>query len=256
MVKKIYSYSAASKGSEELARRMGIRRVKHERSKVVGSPDLTLINWGSSNLPEHLTRGGTRIINPPGRVAVATDKLQAFRALSASAVRTPVFSTDLAIARHWLDEGITVFARTILTGHSGNGIVIMDPDDEDARHVRAPLYTQYVKKKDEYRIHVVNGVIIDRQKKGLKEEFQGRADVNFMIRNLQNGFIYARQNIVVPADVDNQALAAVAALQLNFGAVDVIWNERQQQAYVLEVNTAPGLTGTTLENYANALGAL
>ena len=36
---------------------------------------------------------------------------------------------------------------------------------------------------------------------------------------------------------------------LDFGAVDVLWNERQQKAYVCEVNTAPGLEGITLDNY-------
>jgi glutathione synthase/RimK-type ligase-like ATP-grasp enzyme len=48
-------------------------------------------------------------------------------------------------------------------------------------------------------------------------------------------------------------LAAVSALGLDFGAVDIIWNEREDKCYVLEVNTAPGLQGSTLENYANAI---
>jgi len=48
------------------------------------------------------------------------------------------------------------------------------------------------------------------------------------------------------------ALAAVSALGLDFGAVDIIYNEHENQYYVLEVNTAPGLEGTTVEKYAEA----
>ncbi|MNY63636.1 hypothetical protein D3C86_2006230 [compost metagenome] len=51
-------------------------------------------------------------------------------------------------------------------------------------------------------------------------------------------------------------MLAVNAIGLTFGAVDVIWNEYRHQAYVLEVNTAPGLTGTTLEKYAEAFRGL
>jgi glutathione synthase/RimK-type ligase-like ATP-grasp enzyme len=41
---------------------------------------------------------------------------------------------------------------------------------------------------------------------------------------------------------------------LDFGAVDVIWNERQQRAYVLEINSAPGLEGTTIDDYVRYFG--
>jgi D-alanine-D-alanine ligase-like ATP-grasp enzyme len=39
---------------------------------------------------------------------------------------------------------------------------------------------------------------------------------------------------------------------LDFGAIDIIYNESRDQAYVLEVNTAPGLTGQTIQSYADA----
>jgi D-alanine-D-alanine ligase-like ATP-grasp enzyme len=37
---------------------------------------------------------------------------------------------------------------------------------------------------------------------------------------------------------------------LDFGAVDIIYNAKRNECYVLEVNTAPGLEGTTVEKYA------
>jgi D-alanine-D-alanine ligase-like ATP-grasp enzyme len=42
------------------------------------------------------------------------------------------------------------------------------------------------------------------------------------------------------------------ALGLDFGAADVLFNARRNQAYVLEVNTAPGLEGQTVNDYAEA----
>jgi D-alanine-D-alanine ligase-like ATP-grasp enzyme len=35
--------------------------------------------------------------------------------------------------------------------------------------------------------------------------------------------------------------------------VDIIYNEKCNQCYVLEVNSRPGLSGTTLDNYCEAL---
>ena len=75
------------------------------------------------------------------------------------------------------------------------------------------------------------------------------------VRNLANGWVFCRDNVVEPDGLRDAAVSACAALGLDFGAVDIIWNERENKCYVLEVNTAPGLQGTTLENYANAIAA-
>ncbi len=79
------------------------------------------------------------------------------------------------------------------------------------------------------------------------------------VRNNANGFIFARNGDAlgdVPDDVLQQAIDGVTSLGLDFGAADVIYNERSSLAYVLEVNTAPGLEVTTLDNYSAAFNAL
>ena len=43
------------------------------------------------------------------------------------------------------------------------------------------------------------------------------------------------------------------AVGLKIGAVDIIWNELENKCYVLEINTAPGLEGTTLVKYTEAI---
>jgi D-alanine-D-alanine ligase-like ATP-grasp enzyme len=114
----------------------------------------------------------------------------------------------------------------------------------------------YVKKLTEYRIHVgINqaypmGYIIAAQKK-LKRRSVPNAEINYQIRNHKNGWVFTRENVHPPLEVIEEAKKAVKALGLDFGAVDVGWNEREEKATVYEVNTACGMEGTTLDDYAS-----
>lgn len=165
-------------------------------------------------------------------------------------VRTPEFTTDRHQALRWLMQGSTVVERHVLNGNSGEGIRLIEPNgEEELRH--PPLYVKYVPKKQEYRIHVCGGEAVDIQRKARRKDVADE-DINWKIRNHDNGFIFARnEDGVVPPDVIVQAVNSVKILGLDFGAVDVIFNDKEQQAYVLEVNTAPGLSGSTLEGYVS-----
>jgi D-alanine-D-alanine ligase-like ATP-grasp enzyme len=88
--------------------------------------------------------------------------------------------------------------------------------------------------------------IIVAQRKAKKND---RDDANFMVRNLDNGFVYVLDDDP-PECVRNEAVKALESTELAFGAVDVIYNEHQNKAYVLEINTAPGLEQRTAEAYA------
>jgi hypothetical protein len=249
----MFAYNQASAGGRELADALQIKRVKHTGSTLRPRSTTTILNWGasSSRFPQALKTG--RIINPPELVDVACDKLKSFRAFQEAGVPIPEFTEDRAVAIGWLEAGTMVFARTELTAHSGRGIVIMEPSFPESWEVTADLYVKYVPKKDEYRIHVLRGEVIDVQRKGLREELRGTEGVNFKVRNLANGFVYVRNDgRTVPESVLTVGRQAVAALNLDFGAADIIYVERTQRAYALEVNCAPGLTGTTVENYAEA----
>jgi D-alanine-D-alanine ligase-like ATP-grasp enzyme len=45
----------------------------------------------------------------------------------------------------------------------------------------------------------------------------------------------------------------VSAINLSFGAADIIYSRKKNAAFVLEVNTAPGIEGLTVLDYANAI---
>jgi D-alanine-D-alanine ligase-like ATP-grasp enzyme len=158
-------------------------------------------------------------------------------------VNIPVFTELRAGAQVILDKG-PVVCRTKLNGHSGEGIVIANTVEE---LVNAPLYTQYIKKTQEYRVHVMHNEVFFVQRKARKMEVPDE-EVNWQVRNLAGGFIYANQNIEIDEEAKQQSIAAINALGLDFGAVDIIYGT-DHQYYVLEVNTACGLAGTTLDKY-------
>src|SRR5690554_5301038 len=179
----IYPYRKGSKSVKAL-RENGFKSIKLENSRFKGRPNKIVINYGSSNLPEEVLK--CRVINSPEAVSKAANKLLAFKAMAEYGVSVPRFTENSQEALGW-DGDIVV--RHKLTGHSGEGIEIFDDDVIDLP--QAPLYVEYVKKKEEYRVHVFNGEVIDVQRKARKWEVPDE-EVNWQVRNLAGGFIYAR----------------------------------------------------------------
>lgn len=176
------------------------------------------------------------------------NKVQQYAAFNASQVSCPKHTTTVESLG---ELGRVIFARTLINSTGGKGIVEFEyrPGETPPR---APLYTEYIPKKAEYRVHVFNGQVIDIQQKKKKREFnQDNRDTR--VRNLANGYVYTREGIVAPPDLADLAIAAVRAVGYSYGAVDAIFNERRGSCFVLEVNSRPGLMGTTIDKYTNAL---
>jgi len=244
---KTYMYvgNPKSRGASKLCEGLGIQRIKHEGSNFVGGPEKRVINWGSIKIPDEVNK--CKILNAAYWVGLNSDKYLFFKHMDGYC-RILEFTTDIVYAAQWIAQGYSVVERHQLRSSGGAGIRIV-------QHVEAleeaPLYTRYQKKQDEYRIHLhkidlMKGIVFDMQQKKRKDAFE---NPNWMVRNHKNGFIYARKDIKVPADVESQAIRCFNRTGLDFGAVDVIYDTKDGKAYVLEINTAPGLRGTTLENY-------
>lgn len=238
----IYPYKQGSSSARDLAQGLGCRRLKHEGSRFRGRPERVVVNWGASSLNEEVNK--CRVINRPTAVDRATSKVICLRTLSEAAVPCVPSTTDRDTALGWLREG-PVVVRKLTRASGGRGIEVVDSEGELPN---APLYTKYVKKKSEWRVHIMDGEVIDLQRK-VRDNTVPDDEVDWRVRNHDRGFIFQRNDIHAPPQVIDVASRAMAALNLDFGAVDVIFNQRQEAAYVLEVNTAPGLTGTTLETY-------
>ena len=241
---------APSNGAKNLSEILGIKRLKAEGSKFVAREGDVIINWGCPRPQPQLAKA--LILNNPEDVREWSDKLNFFRNVAEhNNDLVPPWTTEQDQARLWVEEGGTVMCRTLLNSSGGKGIVVAErPEDV----VPAPLYTKYIKKKSEWRAHFFGTQIRDMQQKLKRRDVD---EANYKIRNLENGFIYGRRDIICPPTVHHMASEIAHICPLDFGAIDIIYNERSSVSFALEINTAPGLEGETLEVYNSSIrGAL
>ena len=251
MAMKIVPYKTGSESAKALADELGIARLKLEGSRWKGKAGDVVINWGTSCMGHPAFEGAARVLNHPNNVAKAANKLLAFKTFTDANVACPAYTTSHVEACHMLNNGSTIVVREKLNGHSGEGIAIITPEAHLSGEMRvpeAPLYTNYIKKVDEYRAHVFGDNVFFVQRKARKKDVPDD-EVNWQVRNHANGFIFAHEGVDIPDDVKKLAVEAVKALGLDFGAVDLI-KTKMGKWYVLEVNTACGLSGETIQKYA------
>lgn len=251
---KLYPYKMGSESAKDLAQVLNIMRVRPDGEYIpkIGN---VIINWGSGHTPAWLQKAavrGVKILNKLDNVKIAGNKLSTLRTLQAAGISVPEFTTSMDLARRWVHGGDTVVERHTLNRNSGEGIRIVNLDDDEMPSVihAAPLYTKFIPKTAEFRVHVFRGEVIDCiEKKRQLAENRG-PEFNKYVSSIHQGWVFSRTNIRDIPEVRQIAIRAVNSLGLDFGAVDIIYYEGRP--YVLEVNTAPGLSGMTLVKYANA----
>lgn len=236
----IYPYASGSKSVKALKKTINCKIIKREHSKFKGSQEKVVVNWGCSSLPDNVLN--SIIVNNPLNVKNASDKRKFFELVGDLSVPS---TTDIEVAKGWIKDGYKVVIRNVVNGHSGEGIEIVDK--EEALHA-APLYTKYVNKKEEYRIHVFKGKVFFVQRKA-RDKSVPDEKVNWKVRNVKGGFIFANKDVDVPKVAKESAIIIAQKLGLDFCAIDMIYNEKGNKWYALEANTAPGLQGRTLEKY-------
>ena len=215
------------------------------RMKRLSKPKI-LLNYGAI---KSLTNFTGRYLNHPDAVNRASCKIDTFKILSSRGLSCVPWTTDKNEALTWQQEKKMVVARTLTRASEGRGAIFLEPDQEI---VSAPLYTQYVKKKAEFRVNVAFGSVINIRQKKRRKDFEG--EVNNLCRSHSNGWVFCSEGVDKSNPIlQEMALSAVSALGLDFGAVDIIYNEKQNQYYILEVNSAPGMEGETLINFIEAL---
>ena len=164
---------------------------------------------------------------------------------------------------------------------------------ENALENGAQYFQEMIEIKDEYRLHMFDGKILravkkvkrnaeetkeafindefERQKK-LADKYENNFDsdiVTMVLKRIAARFVhnwpdmFIRSNHMgwkfVPVqeegynnELNDVAVKAVEALGLNFGAVDCC-TDIEGNAYVIEVNTGPGLSGTTFNKWITAI---
>lgn len=255
-----------SKGAQAVAAALGIRRIgPNDIGRQLRKRRLpTFINWGCTKWwwngpPEEILAG---VLNHVDAVKGAVNKLRTLELLTREGVPTLKFSRNIAE----LDRRGIVLSRATLTGSGGDGITVIRPNDPVPP---APLYTQYEKKNAEYRVHVVRDrnsrhpdgteefwAWVHQKKK--ENGFEQSADQK-LIRSYENGWVFCNATNLTEEEENQVEILgrdAVRALDLDFGAVDII-RSIGRGFLVCEVNTKPGiLAGSTTDFYANAFREL
>jgi hypothetical protein len=251
----VYPYNLGSKSAKELAAAIGAIRVRKDGNYKHRAGDL-VINWGNGAVPAWGTKVAIQsMLNKPQYVRCASEKVRTFESLQASdlAKYLPNWTTSQQTARGWFNGPNpygslkrAVVCRTLTRANSGRGIVLAT---DAGSVVPAPLYTRYKPKQSEFRIHVHTRFgIMDAQQKRRRTD-AAQSELGDYIRSYDNDWIFAREGIKVPSLVGEVAEMAVHRLGLDFGAVDIGFHDHYGVA-IYEVNTAPGIEGQTLANYA------
>lgn len=238
--------SAINTKIQELRLNANVMSLVSEGSRYRSRAGDIVVNYGNRRYDASFF-GGATVLNTVEALNRAANKVAAFNALRLAEVKTVEYTVDRELAQNWNQSEI-VYERATLTGHSGEGITVRLPSEGVAS---APLYTKGIQgPRREWRVHVFEGVITYVQKKIRRNGYRELESYREDIRNHHTGWVYSNSFTEAPPDqVLIQAHKAVSALGLNFGAVDLI--SKGTNAWVLEVNTAPGLTGTTLETYTH-----
>lgn len=260
---KILPYKLGSKTAKDLAAILGVPRLHHNPTKSkfrYNYADL-VYNYGNGNTDFGWLKNipSKYLLNHPRYVGVASNKIKAFQALQQAIekgtytdIAIPDWTVSKAVAIEWAKEGHVVYCRQLTRASQGKGIVVAHNQEEV---VSAPLFTKGIMNvKREYRAHVFKGEVIDLVAKAV--EAGTSEDACHEIKSHANGWVFVRDAVKIPDAVKvnlvNTAIEAVEALRLDVAAVDLI-RDNENNILILEVNTAPGMEGTTLDKYAIAL---
>lgn len=212
-----------------------------------------IVNYGCSTVPNW--RFEYEWVNHPTAVATSSNKLMTLNALKEAGVDHVQYTTDIEEARSWFSGGrnVRVYQRSNLRGHSGSGIsVVESPDDL----TRVPLYTRRFPAGREFRIHVCleeSPVVVQKRPMSrAKLELLDIEDADPTVRNHANGWVYS-ENVNLPDDrrghAAYQAIKAIEACGLDYGAVDMLYSVQQDRFAVCEVNSAPGMLDQRTQDF-------
>lgn len=182
----------------------------------------------------------------------SVDKLTQYKWFKEQGLSSLEFTEDPEVACSWFKEVDTVFGRTLLNASCGKGIVVYNsPSDFIRTGDPVRVWTQYKKKKREFRVHVFKDQVVAVVEKKRRSGYEGQRDTK--IRNLANGYVFCQTVVNEPTGLRDLALAAAKVTQSHFKGVDIGYNEQKDDLFVIEVNSAPGMQGSNIEAYANAV---
>lgn len=246
----MFLYYCRSTSGKQVAEQLGIEHVLFNRNNVYmrhvqGAKLPFAVNWGCTwgkmqaaahKLPEE-------VLNK--NISVATSKRAAFKILKEAGIPIP----DMLL--EWVPDlqGRWLARKDYLSGGQGIEVLENGAKPSDQYH----FLVKYIPKSYELRLHVLGDRVILEQFKYVP------SGSNVLIRNHANGATFSAKPLTehLPSGLADYcrelSIKTIGALGLQFGAVDILISKRGSP-FILEVNTAPGLTNEagTLPAYVDA----
>jgi glutathione synthase/RimK-type ligase-like ATP-grasp enzyme len=252
-----------------------------------------VICYGTKTQSDTELGSNVKVLNHPNNIRVNRNKLTALEKMSGGNVNIPQFSKLPAGARDSEITYPVIVRTSYHQGGRGLAMCTSSAQVLDLitnfDNVGFGYIQELVPFKNEYRIHVFNGKVIrcaikdaqenpvDSWKTIYKEKAERTAERNnielnadtmdillktvakdltlpdLIVKSNKKGWKFSQVSIdnTNPALIE-MAKKAVSAIGLDFGAVDCAL-DYDGKAWVIEVNTGPGLQGGTLTSYIKAL---
>jgi hypothetical protein len=179
------------------------------------------------------------------------NKLAQYKWFKQQGLSSLEFTTDKNVVKNWLDNECVVFGRQTLNGSEGKGIIILEGN---VAIPTCPVYTKYLPKKREFRVHIFKNTVVGIVEKRLKSGWTGPK--NTKVRNTKNGYVFC-QDLELSEQhrerINTLALAASKVCGSDFRGVDVGFNEKHDNFFLIEVNSAPGIEGTNVDKYVQVM---
>lgn len=207
-----------------------------------------VINWGRSNIPPTKRK----VFNRPGCIQYASNKIRFLDLMQENDIPAPIMLSS-GECLDLLEDGKKVMIREPAS-FGGRGITIIKTLEEFDGIPFGKFAVQFFPKKSEFRAHVWDGKVIALTQKRARKDTVRLPDQRY-VWNHSNGWVHCRDNVEEPEGIKGLAISAVTLCGLDFGAVDIMLNS-DGELRVLEVNTAPGISGKVLDSYVEAIKLL
>lgn len=283
----IWYSGATDMTGKTLADKLGIDgdRTKPKGKKLV-------IGWGTKTKEDTTLPAGMLVLNHPNRIRSNRNKFTTLRTLgpkmTAAFVDANAVLTSLADAKSVIN--LPLVGRTNYhQGGKGFWICLTLSHVRNAIDEGAQYFQNYIDIKDEYRLHVFGDKVIYAQKKvkrtNLEEAYVAQrvekitniankndkkldkntldyalgrlakehSAVDMIVRSNRKGWKFSHVKSVDKV-MEKQAIDALKAVGLDFGAVDCCL-DTDGKPWVIEINSGPGLDGSTLATYVDVFEA-
>lgn len=208
-----------------------------------------IICWGAGR--DDVSNNGIEFLNHPESIRRNSNKLNSLKIMGDNGVNVPTFCTSAEII-NYINSGkmeFPVIGRR-LRHQGGSYFYICRSISRVEKAIKrgADYFIQHIPNEREFRLQIFQNRVIKSQEKYPRED-----EHHYMIRSDKKG--WGLKKILVrgtnlPKHVKDECKKAVSALDLNFGAVDVLLGD-DDKPYVIEINTGPSLNDTNVELYGD-----